>query len=128
MPRRKATDIDEYISWHPPEVRKRLEKVRATIHRAAPGAEEKISYDIPTIVVDGRYLLYFAAFEKHLSVYPAPRGDPAFAEELSRYPGGKGTVQFRHDAPVPYDLVTRMARHHLDRIRSKKETRRAKTA
>jgi len=120
MPRRRAKDIDEYIGWHPPAVRERLEKVRATIHRAAPGAEEKISYDIPTITVDGRPLLYFAAFVKHLSVYPAPRGNPAFSDELAQYAGGKGTAQFPHGAPVPYDLITRMAKHHLDRIRPAK--------
>ena len=115
--RPKAKDIDDYISRHPPDVRKRLSKLRATIHDAAPGAGEKISYDIPTITLDDRPLLYFAAFAKHVSVYPAPRGAAAFADELSAYAGGKGTVQFRHDAPVPYDLVARMAKHHLARIR-----------
>ena len=119
MPRgRKATDVDDYISWHPPEVQQRLAKLRATIHEAVSGAGEKISYDIPTITLDGRSLLYFAAFAKHVSVYPAPRGAPGFADALSPYPGGKGTVQFAHDAPLPYDLVRRMALHHAERIRT----------
>jgi uncharacterized protein YdhG (YjbR/CyaY superfamily) len=130
MKRRIAKDVDEYITWFPPEVTKRLEKVRRTIHQAVPGAQEKISYAIPTITVDGRYLLYFAAFDQHLSVYPAPRGAADFADELAEYEGGKGTVQFPHDQPVPYDLVRRMARYRLDELKktssskaAKKETR-----
>lgn len=117
---RKPKDIDDYISWYPPAVAKRLERIRATIHKAAPGAVEKISYDIPTIAIHDRHLLYFAAFAKHISVYPAPRAAPELADELSAYAGGKGTVQFPHDAPLPYDLVKRMARYHLERIRARK--------
>lgn len=119
-PRRTPADVDDYLSWFDGDVRKRLEKVRQTIRKAAPGSTEKISYAIPTIVVDGKYLLYFAAFDKHLSVYPAPRGAPGLADELAQYAGGKGTVQFPHDQPIPYDLIRRMALHHLERIRAKR--------
>lgn len=112
----KAKDVDDYIARHPGVVAGRMEKVRRTVKRIAKGAGEKISYDIPTITVDGRPLLYFAAFADHLSIYPAPRGNPDFTEELALYAGGKGTMRVPHDEPVPYDLIERIARHHLARI------------
>src|SRR5262245_29171492 len=90
-------DVDEYIAGFPNEVRTILEKIRVTIRKAAPGAQEKISYRIPTVTLDGKYLIYFAAFQKHVGIYPAPRGADEFQEELARYGGGKGTVQFPFD-------------------------------
>jgi len=125
---RKAKDVDEYISWYPGEVGERLEKVRRTARKVAPRAAETISYDIPTITVDGRSMLYFAAFADHLSIYPAPRGAPEFADELEQYAGGKGTLQVPHDQPVPYDLIERIARHHLARIEAAKKAPAKKSA
>ena len=74
-----------------------------------PEARETISYQIPAFTLNGP-LIYFAAFEKHVSVYPAPRGAEELKEELSAYQGGKGTVQFPLGKPVPYDLITRIVR------------------
>lgn len=100
--------VDDYIAGFPDDVRKKLVAMRKTIRRAAPDATERVSYGIPTFDLDGRPLVYFAGFRNHLSVYPAPRGYPEFKEELSGYKGGKGTVQFPHDEPIPHDLIRRI--------------------
>jgi uncharacterized protein YdhG (YjbR/CyaY superfamily) len=117
--------IDEYIALFPLEVGERLEKIRATIKKAAPKAEESISYKIPTFTLDGKYLIYFAAFKKHISVYPAPRGSEAFKEELAKYQGGKGTVQFPLDKPIPFSLVRTIVKfrvkEHLDKAKLNKK-------
>jgi uncharacterized protein YdhG (YjbR/CyaY superfamily) len=102
-------DIDEYIAGFPKDVQEILEKIRQTIRQAAPAADEKISYQIPTFTLHGP-LIYFAAFAKHVSVYPAPRGAEGLKEELSAYKGGKGTVQFPLGKPVPYDLIARIVK------------------
>jgi len=122
-PKRKAPQsIDEYIAGFPADVQPILQKVRATIQKAAPAAEETISYQIPTFKLNG-YLIYFAAFKNHVSVYPAPRGAEAFKEELSAYKGGKGTIQFPYDKPVPYGLIARIvkfrARENLAKVNAK---------
>jgi uncharacterized protein YdhG (YjbR/CyaY superfamily) len=106
-------DIDEYIAGFPSDVQELLEKLRRTIRKAAPGVEEKISYQIPTFTLKGRYLIYFAAYKKHIGLYPAPRGVEEFKEELSGYEGGKGTVRFPFDKPIPYDLVRRIVKFRV---------------
>lgn len=100
--------IDEYIATFPEEIQARLAAVRATIKAAAPGAEERISYQMPTFVLNG-YLVYFAAWKNHIGFYPASSGVPeAFKEELSRYESGKGTVKFPFSQPLPLELITRI--------------------
>lgn len=118
MNRRTAADIDEYISWFPDDVQKILTKIRSTITKAAPNAVESISYQIPTFKVDGKVLIYFAAFTKHVSVYPAPRGESEFAEEMKVYKGGKGTVQFPLSSPIPHDLISRIVKFRLSNLDS----------
>lgn len=110
MPRPKPTSIDEYIAGFPKETQKALKLIRATIRKAAPNATEAISYAIPAFKLDGKWLIYFAGFANHVSVYPAPRGKPEFKTELAKYKGGKGTVQFPLDAPLPTDLITRIVK------------------
>ena len=100
--------IDEYIRTFPQEVQTILEKMRKTIREAAPGAVETISYQMPTFKLNGRGLVYFAAFKNHIGFYPIPSGVEAFEKELSPYKQGKGSVQFPIDQPVPYDLVRRI--------------------
>ncbi|HJQ38543.1 MAG TPA: DUF1801 domain-containing protein [Thermoanaerobaculia bacterium] len=106
-------NIDEYIDGFPAEVQKVLQKIRMTIRKTAPKAEEAISYAIPTYKLDGKPLIYFAAFKKHVSVYPAPRGAKEFQEELKIYAGGKGTVQFPLDAPIPHELIRRIVKFRM---------------
>jgi uncharacterized protein YdhG (YjbR/CyaY superfamily) len=107
-------DIDAYIAGFPTDVQQILEKIRKTIRKAAPGAEETISYLIPTFNLKGRYLIYFAAYKKHIGLYPAPRGNERFKKELSRYEGGKGTVRFPLDKPIPLALVTRIVKFRIN--------------
>ena len=106
-------NIDEYIARFPGDVQKILQNIRALIKEAAPDAEEKISYQIPTFTLNGNYLIYFAAFKNHVSIYPAPRGTEKFKKELAAYEGGKGTVRFPLDEPIPYGLIKRIVKFKL---------------
>ena len=116
------SSIDEYITAFPSETQKILEQVRATIKAAAPDAQEKISYQIPTFFLNGN-LVHFAAFKNHIGLYPAPSGIEAFKEELSVYEGGKGTIRFPLDKPVPYALISKIVkfrvRQNLDKAAAK---------
>ena len=103
------SSIDAYIASFPEETQALLEAMRATIRAAAPEAEEKISYQMPTFFLKGN-LAHFAAFKHHIGFYPAPRGIEEFKEELSIYKGAKGSVQFPLDQPLPLDLVARIVR------------------
>ena len=102
--------IDEYIAAFPHDVQDILEKIRMTIRKAAPEAEETISYQMPTFTLRGHYLVYFAAFKKHIGFYPAPIGNAEFEQELSVYGSGKGTVKFPLDQPMPFDLIRKIVR------------------
>ncbi len=106
-------NIDAYIAGFPNDVQEILEKIRQTIRKAAPDAEETISYLIPTFTLKGKYLVYFAAYKKHIGLYPAPRGSEKFKKELSRYEGGKGTVRFPLDKPIPLALITRIVKFRI---------------
>lgn len=116
----KTTDdpIGDYIAGFPPDTRRALEAVRATIRDAAPGATETISYAMPTFDLGGKHLVHFAAFARHIGLYPTPRGIEAFEEELSRYKRGKGSVQFPLDEPMPLDLVRRIVEHRAGTMRA----------
>jgi uncharacterized protein YdhG (YjbR/CyaY superfamily) len=117
MPERTtAASIDDYIAGFPAETQARLEEIRALIREEAPGATETISYAIPTFDLKGRHLCHFAAFKQHLSFFPTGQGAEAFAEELTAYKGGKGTVQFPYSQPLPADLVRRMVRYRVERV------------
>jgi len=104
-------DIDEYIAGFPENVQEKLEKIRKTIKKAAPGAEETISYKIPAFNLKGKYLIYFAAYKKHIALYPAPIGIEEFKEEIAPYESGKGTLQFPLDKPIPFDLIRKIVRY-----------------
>ena len=103
-------NIDEYIAGFPDNVREILGKIRRTIKEAAPGAEETISYKMPTFIHKGNYLVTFAAFKKHIGLYPAPLGNAEFRKELSPYRSSKSTVKLPLDQPIPYDLITKMVK------------------
>jgi uncharacterized protein YdhG (YjbR/CyaY superfamily) len=102
--------IDEYIAGFPTDVQEILQKVRSTIREAAPDAEETISYKIPTFTLKGRYLIYFAGYKKHISLYPAPIGVAEFRAELAPYQSGKGTAKFPLAKPIPHDLIARIVK------------------
>ena len=104
--------IDEYISTFPKETQKILEELRATIKAAAPQAEEKINYQIPTFVLKGN-LVHFAAFKNHIGFYPTPSGIQAFKGELSVYESSKGAVQFPIDKPLPLKLIRKIVKFRV---------------
>lgn len=119
---RAPKDIDEYIAGFPADVQEILQKIRATISKAAPKAEEAIKYQIPTFTLHGN-LVHFAAFKKHIGFYPVPRGLEAFKEELSVYEGGKGTARFPLDRPIPLGLIRRIVKFRVKKNMGKAETR-----
>jgi uncharacterized protein YdhG (YjbR/CyaY superfamily) len=104
------SDIDEYIGQFPPDVQQILQKIRTTVAKAVPKAEEKISYRIPAFMLDG-VVLYFAAFKKHIGVFPPVR-DPKLKQEVARYAGPKGNLQFPLTERIPYALIGRIAKAH----------------
>jgi uncharacterized protein YdhG (YjbR/CyaY superfamily) len=107
--------IDEYIASTPVPAQPVLAEMRTRLHRAVPEAQEAISYDMPTLKVDGRNVVHFAGYAKHVAIYPAPEAEGAFAEELASYRAGKGTLRFPLDKPIPYDLIERVGRALADR-------------
>ena len=96
--------IDEYITNQPTEVQPLLRKIRETIRCAAPEATEKISYQMPTFW-KGKNLIHFAAFKKHISIFPGGEATAVFADKLIGYKTSKGTIQLPLDKPIPYDLI-----------------------
>jgi uncharacterized protein YdhG (YjbR/CyaY superfamily) len=108
MPAAFAT-VDDYIASFPPDTQGVLRRVRRTLHDAMPRATESISYAIPTLSIDGRAVVYFAGWKRHVSIYPIPTGDVSFEAQLARYRSGASTARFRLDRPVPWELVSRIA-------------------
>jgi uncharacterized protein YdhG (YjbR/CyaY superfamily) len=106
-------NIDDYIAGFPRDMQAILEKIRMTIRKAAPAAEETISYQIPSFTLKGSYLIYFAAFRKHIGLYPAPRGNQEFKEALSLYQTGKGTMRFPLDKPIPFNLISKIVKFRV---------------
>jgi uncharacterized protein YdhG (YjbR/CyaY superfamily) len=104
----KVENVDDYIKAFPNKVQKILEQVRATIKEKAPEAVESISYGMPGYKTHSKPLVYFAGYKKHIGFYATPTGHREFAEELSKYKQGKGSVQFPLDKPIPFDLITRI--------------------
>ena len=114
--------IDEYIKAFPDDVQRILVKMRETIRNAAPGAVEAISYQMPAFKLNGA-LVYFAAFKNHIGFYPTSSGIKQFKKELIQYQGGKGSVQFPIEKPIPYDLVKKIV---IFRMKENQEKRKLK--
>lgn len=104
--------MDEYISTFPIEIQKRLQQLRTTIKKAAPEAEESISYGMPTYKLYGA-LVYFAGYTNHIGFYPVPSGIKAFEKELGDYKASKATAQFPHGQPIPLKLVTKIVQYRV---------------
>jgi uncharacterized protein YdhG (YjbR/CyaY superfamily) len=114
------TTIDAYLATFPLEVQALLQQIRQVIHEAVPNLGETISYGMPTFTLNGQYLLYFAAYKKHIGLYPAPTGVEEFQEAVALYGGGKGTLKFPLDKPIPFDLI-----HRVVRFRAKEQAEKA---
>jgi uncharacterized protein YdhG (YjbR/CyaY superfamily) len=105
--RKSFKTMDAYIVSFPKDVQAILRKMRATVKKAAPAAEEAMSYGIPTFKLNGN-LVHFAAFERHIGFYPTPSAITKFKKGLSRYKQAKGSVQFPLDQPIPYGLIKKI--------------------
>ena len=112
--RSTAGSMDEYIAGFPPGTQKALQALRALIKACAPDAIETISYAIPTFDLNGRHLVHFAGYERHVGFYPIPSGMQAFEEELKSFKRGKGSVQFPLDRPMPMDLIRRIVEYRVE--------------
>ncbi len=112
--------IDEYIELFPKNIRERLEIIRGIINKNAPGAVEVISYNMPAFKLNG-ILVYFAAFDKHIGLYPYPSAVTSFKKELSNYKTGKSTIQFPHDKKLPVTLIAKIVKFRMKEKASPKK-------
>jgi uncharacterized protein YdhG (YjbR/CyaY superfamily) len=109
----ECKDFEAYIVDFTAEIQELLKLVRATIHHAAPEAEESISYGMPAFKLNGKALVYFAAFKNHIGFYATPSGHKEFEDELSKYKQGKGSVQFPLNQALPLELIERITRFRV---------------
>ncbi|MCA9118703.1 MAG: DUF1801 domain-containing protein [Planctomycetales bacterium] len=118
-------DIDQYIQQFDSNVRAILERIRERVRAAAPSADEVISYQMPAFKGHG-ILVYFAAWEKHIGLYPPVTGDRKIEKAVARYAGPKGNLQFPLDEPIPYDLIKRIVKLRVQQDAEKAAAKRAK--
>lgn len=109
----KFTDVSQYIAAQPPEIQKVSGKMRQTIKKAAPKAEEIISYGMPAFKYEGM-LVYYAVWKSHIGFYPSGSGIKDFADELSRYKTSKGAIQFPLNEPLPVELITKIVKFRVN--------------
>lgn len=119
--------IDDYLRAFPPDIRALLQQIREVIHREVPQAQETISYRMPAFRTT-EVLVYFAAFKRHIGLYPPVRGDAALEREVAPYAGPKGNLQFPLDQPVPFELIGRIAAHRLRQAQAAQAARAARAA
>lgn len=111
-------NVDEYIDQFSVEVREILIKIREVANQAAPGAIETISYGMPTLKLNGKNLVHFAAFKNHIGFYPTPSGTENFQKEIAPYVHGKGSIQFPLDESIPYELIEKITKFRVSEILS----------
>ena len=104
--------VDQYIAAFPADVKKRMQQLRKTIKAGAPNADELISYQMPGYKYFGM-LVYFAAYKNHIGFYPGAGGLLEFYKELSSFKSAKGSVQFPHDEPIPYDIISKIVKFRV---------------
>jgi uncharacterized protein YdhG (YjbR/CyaY superfamily) len=127
MTKAKSGTVDEYIDAFPKDIQDILKKIRLTIKETAPGAEEIISYKIPSFKLNGGYLIYFAAWKKHIGFYPITSSMEKSIKELSLYKtSGKETVQFPLDKPMPLSLIKKIIRYRMKEIPEKEKGKKKK--
>ncbi|MDY0339786.1 MAG: DUF1801 domain-containing protein [Coriobacteriia bacterium] len=112
-----AAAVDEYIAQSPPQTRAALEQLRTLILEVVPEATEVISYGIPTFDLAGKHVVHFGGFAHHVGLYPTPSGMEEFADELSPYARGKGSIGFTLDTPLPTDLIRRIVAYRAAEVR-----------
>lgn len=107
-------EVDKYIYSFPEDVRNILLQIRQIVKEEAPDAVEGFAYQMPSYKTNGKPLVYFAGFKKHIGFYATPSGHYAFSDELSKYKQGKGSVQFPFDKPIPYDLIRQIVAFRVE--------------
>tara|TARA_R100000697_G_C5412996_1_gene188403 strand:+ start:279 stop:647 length:369 start_codon:yes stop_codon:yes gene_type:complete len=113
---KQSIEVDQYISGFSDEVASVLSEIRTLIQQAASNSEECISYGIPTFKLNGKSLVHFAAYKKHIGFYATPTGHTEFAKELSQYKQGKGSVQFPLSQPMPLNLIRRIVEFRMKEV------------
>ena len=117
-PKNEPANFEEYFAKFSPEVQERLEALRQTIHKAAPQAEEIISYGMPTFR-QKQNLVYYSAAKKHIGFYPTGEAVEAFKDRAAEYVSSKGTLQFPYNKPLPLDLVTDIVQYRVEQVSKK---------
>ena len=121
--------VTEYIAAAPPKARKALRQIRSAIKNAAPGITERLSYRIPTFDLDGKYLMYMAAFKDHVSIYPATKSMMAkYGKQLLPHRSGAGTLRFELEERLPLGLITKLAKLRVQERRAASASKRARRA
>ncbi|HTK99082.1 MAG TPA: DUF1801 domain-containing protein [Pseudomonadales bacterium] len=123
--RAQFATVDEYIAAFPAEIRRILRRIRATVRKAAPGAQERISYGMPSFT-QGRTLVYYAAFTNHIGLYPPVKGDAKLRTQIARYANEKGNLKFPLDEPIPYALIGRIVKARVKENRATADARKKK--
>ncbi len=113
----KPATIEAYIQTFPTDVQQVLQTIRRTIRGVAPDAVESIAYGLPAYKLAGKPLVYFGGYKNHIGLYATPTGHSAFADELSKYKQGKGSVQFPLSEPIPLDLIERIVQFRVGEIK-----------
>jgi len=123
MARTNFQSIDEYIAACPSDSQAYLREIRKLIQTLVPDAKEKISYQIGCFELNGKNLIHFAGWKKHVSLYPIPAGSDAFNKEIAKYADGKGTVKFPLDKPLPIKLIERAVKYKLADLQKNTDTK-----
>jgi len=112
----KFISVDDYINSFTDDTKTVLQEMRKRIIKTAPDAVESISYGMPGYKLKGKPLAYFAGYKTHIGFYPTPNGMESFKKELEQYATGKGTAQFKHGQPIPWDLIERIVKYRVDEL------------
>lgn len=114
--------IDEYIAGFPDNIQEMLMRIRNTIKKAAPQAQETIKYAMPTFILNGN-LIHFAAYKNHIGIYPVPRGDESFRKMLTKYEGNKSTMRIPLDEQPPLTLIRKIVKYNMERNQEKAKSK-----
>ncbi|WKZ39895.1 MAG: DUF1801 domain-containing protein [Anaerolineales bacterium] len=114
MAKTNFQSIDEYIAACSPDSRAYLQEIRKLIRALVPDAKERISYQIAAFERNGKNIIHFAGWKKHVSLYPVPAGSEAFERQVAKYVDGKGTLKFPLDEPLPIKLIEKVIKLHVE--------------
>lgn len=120
-----AKSVEDYIDSFPAKTQKLLKQVRRTIKAAAPKSSEEVSYGMPAYKLNGKPLVYFGGYEKHIGFYATPSGHKKFEKQLSVYKQGKGSVQFPLDEPIPLKLISDIVKFRVKENNTKYSLKKA---